>query len=132
MLPAIEDGSAPRLPQDEAMASYAPMIRKEEARVDFSKNPCEICALIRAMNPSPGAFARMGETAMKLHTAIPSPKARPAPYGTVISVSDDGLLVAAGAGGAVLVTVIQAPGKRPMRVAEYLRGAKPVTGAVFT
>jgi methionyl-tRNA formyltransferase len=130
-LPCIETGRAPRRPQDESRACYAPMIRKEDAHVDFSKNSDEVCRLIRGMNPHPIAFARMGDAMLKLWEALPIPVTRPGPAGTVISVSDDGISVATN-DGAALITVIQAPGKRPMRVAEYLRGNKINIGANFT
>ncbi|MDR1247291.1 MAG: methionyl-tRNA formyltransferase [Clostridiales Family XIII bacterium] len=130
-LPCIETGRAPRRPQDESKACYAPMIRKEDAHVDFSKSSDAVCSLIRGMNPHPIAFARMGDAMLKLWEAFPIPVTRPGPAGTAVSISDDGISVAAG-DGAVLITVIQSPGKRPMRVAEYLRGNKIHTGAIFT
>jgi methionyl-tRNA formyltransferase len=130
LLPDIEAGRAPRRPQDESKVCYAPMIRKEEAHVDFSKGSRDICNLIRAMNPHPGAFAHLGDMTMKLWEALPEPLARSDPAGTVISVSADGITIASG-DGAVRVTVIQAPGKRPMRAAEYLRGAQISAGAYF-
>jgi methionyl-tRNA formyltransferase len=131
-LPDIETGRAPRIPQDESNAFYAPMIRKEEARVDFSKSPREICDLIRGMNPKPAAFAFLNGENFKFWRAIPvvSSAAARASAGTVISVSNEGITVAA-RGGAVLITAIQAPGKRPMRTEEYLRGSSINTGAVF-
>jgi methionyl-tRNA formyltransferase len=130
-LPSIEAGRAPRWPQDESKACYAPMIRKEEAHVDFSRDPREVCNLIRSMNPHPGAFARMGDAMLKLWEALPIPVMRPGPAGAVLSASSDGISVAAG-DGAVRITVIQAQGKRPMRAAEYLRGNRINAGAIFT
>jgi methionyl-tRNA formyltransferase len=131
MLPDIEAGRAPRRPQDESRACYAPMIRKEEAHVDFSKDPHAICRLIRGMNPHPAAFARYGDKALKLWEAVPAPLSSPRPAGTVVAVSDAGISVAAG-GGAVRITVLQAPGKRPVRAVEYLRGNKIEIGVVLT
>jgi methionyl-tRNA formyltransferase len=131
MLPLIEAGRAPRQPQDERKASYAPMIRKEEAHVDFSKGARAVCDLIRGMNPRPTAFAHYGDTVLKLWEAFPQPSDAPRrPAGTVLSVADDGISVAAG-DGAVLITAIQAPGKRPMRAGEYLRGNKIKPGGVL-
>jgi methionyl-tRNA formyltransferase len=129
-LPLIEAGRAPRKPQEESKAFYAPAIRKEEAHADFSKSPREVCDLIRGMNPKPTAFAHCGDTVLKLWAAVPAPLDAPRPPGTVFSASDDGIAVAAG-GGAVLITEIQAPGKRPMRAAEYLRGNRINLGAVL-
>jgi methionyl-tRNA formyltransferase len=129
-LPDIEAGRAPRYPQDESKACYAPMVHKDEAHVDFSKSPRAICNLVRGMNPHPTAFARHGNTVIKIWEAFPMSLDSPRPAGTVLSVSDDGISVAAG-GGAVLITVIQASGKRPMRAGDYLRGNKINVGAVL-
>ncbi|MDR2131743.1 MAG: methionyl-tRNA formyltransferase [Clostridiales Family XIII bacterium] len=131
MLPSIEKGCAPRLPQDESKATYAPMIRKEEAHVDFSKSPREVCNLIRGMNPHPTAFVLCGDAALKLWEAAPLDLLSERPAGTVLSASDEGITVAAG-GGAVRITVLQAPGKRPMSAADYLRGNKVRPGIVLT
>jgi methionyl-tRNA formyltransferase len=132
-LPIIEAGQAPRRPQDESKASYAPMIQKEEAHVDFSKDPRAVCNLIRGMNPHPTAFARYEDTVLKLWEAFPAPLSLSSPRaaGTVLSVSNKGIAIAAG-GRAVRVTVLQAPGKRPMRAADYLRGNKIKPGVVLT
>jgi methionyl-tRNA formyltransferase len=130
-LPSIEAGCAPRLPQDESKASYAPMIEKEEAHVDFSKDPRAVCNLIRGMNPRPTAFARYGDALLRLWEAVPTALSSESPAGSVLSTSEDGIAVAAG-GGAVRITVLQAPGKRPMRAADYLRGNKMRPGVVLT
>jgi methionyl-tRNA formyltransferase len=129
-LPAIEAGRAPRRPQDESKACYAPMIEKEDAHVDFSRGPRAVCCLIRGMNPRPTAFARCGDRLLKLWEAFPMTPAQGGPAGTVLSTSDDGIAVAAG-DGAVRITALQAPGKRPMRAAEYLRGNKISPGDVL-
>jgi methionyl-tRNA formyltransferase len=129
-LPLVEAGRAPRRPQDESKASYAPMIRKEEARVDFSKGAREVCNLIRGMNPRPTAFTQCGDRVLRLWEAFPKDLNAPSPAGTVLSVSEDGISVAAGE-GIVLITALQTPGKRPMRANEYLRGNKISTGIMF-
>jgi methionyl-tRNA formyltransferase len=131
MLPSIEAGRAPRCPQDESGVCYAPMIRKEEAHVDFSKDPHAVCRLIRGMNPRPTAFAHYAGATLKLWEAVPSSLPAPRPAGTVVAASSAGISVAAG-DGAVRITVIQAPGKRPVRADDYLRGNKIEIGAVLT
>jgi methionyl-tRNA formyltransferase len=99
--------------------------------VDFSKSPQAICRLIRGMNPRPTAFARCADATLKLWEAEPAPLPATRPAGTVLAASDAGISVAAD-GGAVRVTVLQAPGKRPMRAGDYLRGNKIEIGAVLT
>jgi methionyl-tRNA formyltransferase len=130
-LPDIEAGRAPRRPQDESKASYAPMIEKEDAHVDFSNSPHAVCSLIRGMNPHPTAFAHYEDKVLKLWEAFPMALPSESPAGAVLSASDDGIAVAAG-DGAVRITVLQPPGKRPMRAADYLRGNKIRVGAVLT
>jgi methionyl-tRNA formyltransferase len=62
-------GNFPRRPQDESQATYAPKLKKEDGRVDWTKPAIEIERQIRAMNPWPGAFTALGDTAVRIWKA---------------------------------------------------------------
>jgi methionyl-tRNA formyltransferase len=121
---AIEDGSAPNIPQDDSMATYAPPIQKEDARIDWNRPSKEIRNLIRGYNPWPAAFTELNGQNFKVFAAdigsdnIGKPGAEP---GTVISAGPEGIEVAT-ADGSLLITELQAAGKRRMTATEYLRG----------
>ncbi|MDO4741108.1 MAG: methionyl-tRNA formyltransferase, partial [Eubacteriales bacterium] len=70
-LKALEEGSCPRMKQDEALASHQPMIEKEMARIDWTMSAQEISCAVRAFNPWPGAFTQLGEGVMKVWQAAP-------------------------------------------------------------
>ncbi|MDR1953057.1 MAG: methionyl-tRNA formyltransferase [Clostridiales Family XIII bacterium] len=133
-LPAIVAGTAPRVTQDHDAATYAPMVRKEEGHIDFNAPACVIGNKIRAMNPAPGAYAFLDDMQMKIVRArvcedAPNAETAPKP-GTLLCVSQDGITVAA-RDGVVILDVIQAPGKKPLRVSEYLKGNAIDLGGVF-
>jgi methionyl-tRNA formyltransferase len=102
-------------PQAEAGATYAAKIDKAEARVDFTRPAVEVDRLIRAMSPSPGAWVEVrGERLKLLRSRVVRGSGAP---GQVLG----GFTISCGE-GAVEVTEAQRQGKRPMPVAEILRG----------
>jgi methionyl-tRNA formyltransferase len=137
-LPRIADGTARRTPQDEAGASYAPPVRREEGHIDFGATPDAIERKIRAMTPSPGAYAFLDGDKVKVLEAragrdredAPSPVGAPRP-GEITRTGGGVIRVAAGRGGEVEIYGIQSPGGRPMNAADWLRGHRIGQGAVF-
>jgi methionyl-tRNA formyltransferase len=123
LLPDIEAGRARGTPQDGSRATYAPAIRKEEGRVDFSKDPEEIERLTRGMTPWPGACFLYEGRMMKLWEAEALDRPCDLPAGSVVSTSEEGISVSAG-GRQILLTRVQAPGKKPVRAADFVRGNK--------
>jgi len=120
---AIEEGSAPSIPQDHALATYAPPIKKEDGEIDWSRTTKEIRNLIRGYNPWPVAFTQLNGRTFKVYAAVPgADKAVSAP-GTVVSSGAKGIEVATG-DGTLIITELQEAGKRRMTAAEYLRGHK--------
>jgi methionyl-tRNA formyltransferase len=109
-------GDVGAMPQREESATYAPKIRKEEARLDFSRSAIEVERQIRAFNPAPGAWIDIGGERIKILKAEIS-EAAGAP-GTVL---DDRLTIAC-AEGAIVPELIQRAGKAAMSPAELLRG----------
>jgi methionyl-tRNA formyltransferase len=129
-LPLIEEGVSGRTKQDDSMATYAPMISKQDESVDFSKTPKEIEQLIRGLNSWPGAYTTYKGERMKLWQAEALDETTNKPGGTVIQVLRQGIKVAAG-GRTLLLTRIQMQGKKAMDVSEYLVGNKIETGEVL-
>ena len=108
------DALAP-VPQPEAGVTYAAKIDKAEARVDWTRPAAEVDRLIRGLSPFPGAWVEVGGERVKLlRSRLVAGQGAP---GQVLS----GFTVACGT-GAVEVTEAQREGKRPMPVAEVLRG----------
>ena len=97
----IREGRAPRVPQDEAQATYDPLCRDEHAAIDWARPVAEVHNLIRGCDPQPGAHSGWRGARLRFyesHIVTPPPSAPPA--GTVLAVDAEGITVAA-AGGAV-------------------------------
>jgi methionyl-tRNA formyltransferase len=109
--------------QDDAKATYAPKIKKEEARLDFSLHALEVDRRIRAFNPVPGAFFEYAGERLKLLAADPVQVS-----GEPGTILDEWLTIACGEGG-IVPTSIQRSGRAPMSGAELLRGFPIPSGA---
>lgn len=118
---AIEDGSVTSAPQDHAAATYAPPLTKELSPVDWTRPAREILSQIHGLNPWPVASAVIKGRELKLYNAVYGDKTEKTP-GTVLSAGKRGLEIACGDGMSVVVTVLQAAGKKKMNAADYLRG----------
>jgi methionyl-tRNA formyltransferase len=129
-LPAIVAGTALRVAQDHDAATYAPMVRKAEGHIDFNESALVIERKIRAMNPTPGAYAFLDGEQMKIaraHVCEDVPDAEP---GALLHVSQGGIAVAA-RDGVIILDMIQLPGKKPLRVSEYIKGNAVDLAGVF-
>lgn len=130
VLDMAQKGELKPEPQDDSLASYAKMIFKQDGKIDFTKEPSEVERLIRGFDPWPGAFCDCGDIVMKLWKAEPCGEDTGKPAGTVVSVSEAGIRVACGS-GSLLVSEIQVPGKKRVRVSEYLKGNRIEEGTVL-
>lgn len=119
---AIGNGTAARTPQDPAEATYAPMLRKDMAPIDWTKAPREISCHVRGMIPWPVATMDLGGRLCRVFSVKPLDKTTDRAPGAPVAVTKKGLEVACGGGQVVLVEEIQAQGGKRMRCADYLRG----------
>jgi len=124
-LARIEDGSATFTPQDPAGITHCRKLTKEDGRLDWTRPAGELARRVRAMNPWPGGRTVLPEGG-ELSVWRASVAGDAGEPGTVLSV--DGRLVVACGSGALVLEEIQAPGKRRMGAAEWLRGARLAAG----
>jgi methionyl-tRNA formyltransferase len=120
-LESLKRGTLEPKTQEESESTYAPMLTSEDGRVDWGDDARTICLRIRGLDPWPGAFTRLQRKRLKLYGCRPLSLSTPAEPGTVIRANEEGLLVAAGE-GAVLIEALQLEGRRPLSVADFLRG----------
>ena len=107
--------------QDSSQATYAPMLLKEDGKVDWHEAAKRICCRIRGLDPWPGGFTSWQGKRLKLFGCRALSISTQAEPGTVIAAAEDGLQVAAGE-GAVLIETLQLEGGRPLAVPDFLRG----------
>ncbi|MGM9615662.1 MAG: methionyl-tRNA formyltransferase [Oscillospiraceae bacterium] len=118
----IEAGIAPRTPQDHRLATYAPPLSKEEAVIDWSMTPDAICKHIYGMQPWPCALAELSGTSFKIFAAEKTSAKTAKEPGKIVSAGKNGIEIACGGGKTVLVTELQASGKKRMTAGAYLLG----------
>lgn len=126
----IAAGTAVAEPQDDVLASPAPKLFRDDARIDWARPARVVHDHVRALSPYPGAWTDWdGETLKVFRTRrADDVPAVDGPPGTVAVV--DGRMAVACAPGAVEVLQVQRPGKRRMDTADFLNGAD-VEGAVL-
>jgi len=108
-------------PQPEEGVTYAAKLSKAGARLDFRLPGGALVNRVRAFNPWPVAWVEFAGQPLRLWEAHEVPDTGEPEPGRIVTVSDEGLTVACG-DGAVCLTRVQLPGKRPMTVAEVRRG----------
>lgn len=119
---AIEDGTAPRVPQDHNKATYAPPLSKEESPVDWTMPASKICKHIYGMQPWPCATAELGGTVFKLFAAEETARTSSCSPGTILYAGKKGIEVACADGKTLLITELKAPGGKRMAAGAYLLG----------
>jgi methionyl-tRNA formyltransferase len=124
-------------PQDDALATLAPRVEKQEAKLDWSLSAVDLERRVRAFNPWPVAFTHLPGGGNPKTRRLRVWQARSLPEGggpmapgTVIEAGGEGITVAAGL-GALLLTEIQVPGSRVMRAADFLNARWLPPGAML-
>lgn len=114
--------------QDDALSCYAPMLKKEDGLIDWTRDARTIRNLVRGMSPWPGAFTYLDGKLVKVYrTRIGEGEGAP---GTVIAAGRDGIEVACG-GGSLLLDELQLEGKKRLPVRDFLAGCRIAPGTAF-
>jgi methionyl-tRNA formyltransferase len=130
-LPALLAGTSVATPQRDELATSAPKIAKDDARLDWHAPAVDLERRVRAFNPWPVAEARLSDgRRLRVWEAAALADAGPtAPPGAIVAVGRTGIDVATGVGVLRLLKV-QPPSARAMTAAAYL-AAHSLTGARF-
>jgi methionyl-tRNA formyltransferase len=127
----LADGTVRETPQDDAAATYAHRLTKEDSRFEWDWAAARIHNLIRGLRPWPHAETFIhGRRLILLRSAVSDEQSDAAP-GTVLEARSGDLVVAAGS-GRVRLLELQAEGKRPMPAREFLAGHRVSPGDRFT
>lgn len=121
----IEEGVAPRIPQNHADATYAYKLSKDDGFVDFTKSALQLDCLIRGMNPWPVAYTVIGGERIKIWEA--SPREGKGEPGRVIDVTEQGLVVGCGE-GLLSLEVVQRPNSRSITGRDLANGLRLSVG----
>lgn len=118
----IEAGTAPRIPQNNDEASYVTMLDKSLSPIDWTKTPREIIKWVYGLQPWPVATMQLGNDTFKVYAAEYTDNKTDKAPGSIVSAGKKGIELACADGCTVLITEIQASGKKRMKAADYLLG----------
>ena len=117
----VKEGTVIPVPQDHSLATVAPMLKKKDGLIDWSRDAEELACLIRGLDPWPSAFCFHNNKRLRLFGPEVVYKDTEDPPGSVLHGDKRGLLVACGK-NALLIREIQPEGKKRMAAQDFLRG----------
>jgi len=124
-LRGLQTGTVHPRPQDDSRSTLAPLLKKEDGLIKFSRPAVEICNRLRGFQPWPGAFTSF--RGKNLHVWAARPAATVLPPGDM-KVDGDRLLVGCGQGTSVEILELQPEGKKRMSARDFIHGYHPTTG----
>jgi methionyl-tRNA formyltransferase len=140
-LHGLENGQVRPVPQNHSQATLAPILRKEDARMDFARSAMELFNRLRGFQPWPGAFTIFRDKTLQMHRAQPvqhSVRLTPgevAVEGTRLFVGcgknkdkDEDKNKNKGADTMLELIEVQLEGKRRMTAQEFINGYRPKSG----
>ena len=125
-LDGLERGTLTRIPQDHAPATSAPILKKEDGRIDWSQPARDLANRVRGLVPWPGAFTTFRGSLLHLWRARPevtTPPHAPLPPGT-LRVEGRHLLAACGQGTWLELDEVQREGRQRLPTADFLNGVR--------
>ena len=125
-LRAFDSGELHGSPQDDSQATLAPILKKEDGRVDFNRSALEIANRLRGFQPWPGAFTSFRGKQLTIHSARPG--SGPTLSSGELLVSSGSLFVGAGHSSALELLEVQLEGKKRMTARDFANGYRPSAG----
>lgn len=131
-MPRLANGRVEAEKQDESLATYAPNLKREDEKIDWSASTRDIYNQIRGLVPFSGGFALWNGEVFKVWASRKADKAsKDAAPGTVLQLAEQGIEVKTG-DGSLWLTRVQPSGKKQMDAAEFARGKTMAAGTVLT
>ena len=126
-LRGLEQKTITAIPQDHAQATLAPILKKEDGRVDFSRTATEIHNRLRGFQPWPGAYAQFRGRNLKFVSSRPEDSSSNLEQGE-LRVGDEKLFIGCAAGSVLHLLQVQPEGKKIMTAREFINGYHPAAG----
>ncbi len=125
-LRGLKSGTVRPIPQDHSHATLAPILKKEDGEIDFTRTAAEICNRLRGFQPWPGAYTHFRGKNLKIIGAHPA-KGGPSLSPGEMSLAGERLLAGSG-GGALELLQVQPEGKKVISAREFVSGYRPSPG----
>lgn len=131
-LERLEAGDIVSQPQDDELASLAPLLEKEDGRVDWTLRSREIYNHWRAYTPWPGTFTTLRDDVVKIAscTVMDTDRGRAEP-GEILGLVDDRVVVACGEGAVLGVETLQRAGRKALAATDFYNGERLEVGDRF-
>lgn len=127
-LAALERGEITPQKQNEAEATYAPMLKREDGLVDWTLSATQIYNRLRGFTPFPGCYTLLQEQRLEIVTAMADTYTGNAEPGMIAEISKDSFAIVCGHNSQLRITHVQPAGKKVMSVRDFLNGAKLQVG----
>jgi methionyl-tRNA formyltransferase len=131
-LPRIALGEVAPVFQDNAEATYAPILKREDGLIDWRMTAREITNRVRAFQPWPGSYTSFRGVRLTIWRAHQAPGLHDADSsaesGTIIDIDESGITVLSGASSALLIQEVQIEGKRRVPARDFANGARLKSG----
>jgi methionyl-tRNA formyltransferase len=124
-LHGLKSGTIHPKPQDNSQATLAPLLKKEDGRIDFHRSAAEIANRIRAFQPWPGAYTTF--RGRNLHIWRARPDGQSAKEGQLL-VEGECLFVGCGSATALELLELQPEGKKRMAASDFIHGYRVSSG----
>lgn len=121
-LAALEQGTAKPVPQDNSRATLAPILKKEDGRIDWGQPALQIHNLIRGFQPWPGAHTVFRGQSLHLWRARPAPQRSSRTPGSLIA--ENGVFATGGDGACLELLEVQLEGRKRMPAAIFANGSR--------
>ena len=129
-LAGLVNGTVHPQPQDNSKVSLAPILKKEDGIIDFSRTATETWNRLRGFQPWPGAFTTFRGKTMHLHAAVPAPGIALVKPGH-FAVESGRLLMGFARGSTLEVRELQVEGKKRMSAQDFINGYRPRSGELI-
>jgi len=127
-LRGLQTGTVRPLPQNHARSTLAPILTREDGRIDFSRTASEIMNRMRGFQPWPGAHTKFRGKSLQVRRAGATDVMLPP---AELKAEGDRLFAGCGYGTAVELLEAQLEGKKRSSTADFIRGYRPVPGEKF-
>jgi methionyl-tRNA formyltransferase len=123
-LDGLKNGTITPRPQDDTQATLAPILRREDGLIDFSRTATDTWNRLRGFQPWPGAFTSFRGKTLHLHAAIPSSALAIVAPGH-FAIENDRLLLGFAQNTVLEVQQLQPEGKKGMNARDFINGYRP-------
>ena len=127
-LKALNRGAMLTYPQDHSLATLAPILKKEDGRMDFTRTATQLWNRLRGFQPWPGAWTRFRGKTLNVTQARPLPVGSDILEPATLKLECDHLYVGCGENTTLELLEVQPEGKRRMSVKDFIHGHKPRSG----